>query len=678
MKKRVFAALLALALSLSLLPAPAFALDEGFADVTDANVARNVEVLRLMGVVSGDGNGTFRPYGHLTRAEFCKMTVELQGNGDQVVRFRSRTIFPDVRAGHWAAGYINFATTPPDEKSQGLMHGFPDGKFLPDKEISYGEAVTVLMRVLGYSDKDSGAVWPQGYLDLAAAKKLTVGLSLSGDATITRAQAAKLFVNSLSAEKSGGGTLLKFATFGNDEETTLLSVDLAKGVMRTSGGETKMANPTATTLLRGVRGRVVLDQNNKALTFLPTSDLAGNAGGAIAGGVSGDAAVIVAADGSNAGFDALADGKTNYAIYRNGSRVTSRALKKYDVATYSAGNNAILVCDTRVSAYYESCTPSPSAPVTIEALNGTKFNVLSTARQGMSEFKPGDELVLLLTADGQLAGAVKPGTAGANANAMGFVDSKGKVTLFCGASLLDINASDEGKSGQVVSIGQTRANKVFLTQQTSEVSGALDLTTNTVGTYHLADNVLAIQDGALTSLSALGVSRLEANRIRYVHRNDHNEIDVIVLGEAKTDMVYGRAKIEGEDGSYTVSVDDGSGKVKGPYTIPQSSVRDISSGDFIAVHVGDGTASFIDGGAEMAYAYSVEKMTKSTAVSKASWVGKEVATANGVTYFIPQDIPCWNADSKMWFKDLDAAFDYGGTMYFYIADDAVRVIEVKG
>ncbi len=727
MKKRVFAALLALALSMSLLPAPAFALDGGFSDVSDANVARNVEVLRLMGVVSGDGNGTFRPYSHLTRAEFCKMSVELQGKGDQVVRFRSRTIFPDVRATHWAAGYINYATTPPNEKEKALMHGFPDGKFLPDKDISYAEAVTVLMRVLGYGDTDVGAVWPQGYLDLASAKKLTNGLSISADTAITRAQAAKLFVNALSANGSDSSTLtIKLG----EKETTLLSVDLAKGVMRTADGSNPvMVNPTTTTLLRGVRGYVVLNGKGKALTFLPSGDMAGSAGGVIAG-ASGDAAVVVATDGSTAGFDALADGKTNYVIYRNGSRVNSRALKKYDVATYSAANNAILVCNTRVQAYYESCTPSPSEPVIIETLNGTKLNVLSTAKQGLSEFKPGDQFVLLLTADGQVAGAVKPGTSGAAANAMGYVDKDGKAILFCGASMLDLNVSDGDKKGQVVSIGQLRAKEVNLTAQTSEANGALDLTTNTLGTWKLAENVLALQDGVLTSLPALGVSRLEAGSIAYARRNDANEIDLIVLGKAKTNMLYGRAILEvltrqweyysgegpyaphqdgvnghivsGEwewypgygydapheraDGTktghyiegYTVAIDEGSGKAGEKFNVPQNYVRDIYTGDFVAVQLSDREGSPVDGGGSAKYILKLEKMTKSTAVSKASWVGKEVATANGVTYSIPKDIPCWNADSKTWFKDLDAAFDYGGTMYFYIADNAVRVIEVQG
>lgn len=691
MKKRVFAALLALAAVLTLFPVPALAQGDGFSDVSDAATLRSAEVLRLMGVVHGDGSGTFRPYSHLTRAEFCKMTVELQGKGEQVVRYLSRTIFPDVRVAHWAAGYINLATTAAGEKEPALMHGFPDGTFLPDQNISYGEAVTVLMRVLGYSDADSGGVWPQGYLDLAASKKLTEGLSLAGGATITRAQAAKLFTNALSAEKAGGGTLYKLS----ETETTLLSVDLAKGVMRTADGSNPvMVHPLSTTVLRGVRGRVVLDSDGKALTFLPSSDTTGNAGGTIAGVAASDAAIIVMADGSNAGFDALSGGKTDYTIYRNGARVNARSLKKYDVATYSAANNAILVCDTRVSAYYEDCTPSPSEPVTIKTLAGTEFNVLSTAQQRMSEFKPGEIFVLLLSADGQIAGAVKPGTAGAASNAAGYVDSKGKVLMFCGASLLELKSGGESMSGQVVGIAQVRSGSLAMTPKANQVNGALDLTSGTIGTVKLADNVLAIQDGVLTSLSSLGVSRIDPSRILYARRNDAGEIDLIVLGLQKSNVIYGRVIFEplkehweyldgvgpdetpqpGVNGYYVadshkISVDVGGGEIKGAYTYPQNFTRDIYTGDFVSVQISESDEEF---------ANSVTKMYKSTAIQKSAWIGTSAATVNGVTYSIAEDTPCWNADSETWFKDIKTALDYGEIVYFYIADDAVRVIEVRG
>ena len=70
MKKRVFSALLALVLAVSAVVLPASAA-ESFSDVTDQKTARNVEVLRLLGVVEGNGAGQYRPKEPLTRAQFC-------------------------------------------------------------------------------------------------------------------------------------------------------------------------------------------------------------------------------------------------------------------------------------------------------------------------------------------------------------------------------------------------------------------------------------------------------------------------------------------------------------------------------------------------------------------------------------------------------------------------------
>ena len=109
----------------------------------------------------------------------------------------------------------------------------------------------------------------------------------------------------------------------------------------------------------------------------------------------------------------------------------------------------------------------------------------------------------------------------------------------------------------------------------------------------------------------------------------------------------------------------------GPYRISPNLVRGLYTGDFVSLEVDENM-----NGQE--FANSVAKMKKSTAVPRAAWIGTSAATADGVTYSIAADTPCWNADSKTWFKDVETALDYGGVVYFYIVDGAVRVIEVHG
>ena len=647
MKKKIVSIVLALALALSLAPS-ASALG-AFADVTDAETARNVEVLRLMGVVEGH-NGAFRPNATLTRAEFCKMAVVLTGQRGVVARYGSRTVFPDVKATHWAAGYVNYAAS----ADAGLLHGMPDGTFAPDRAITYGEAVAILARQLGYTDADTGGVWPDGYLALADGAGMTV--SASGNAAITRAQAAKLFVNALSSKNEAGETLASKLGYTMSAETTLYSVDLAGGKLRTKDKDYTLANPMASTVLDGRKGYVIANASGEALTFLPS-------GSAATGGVS-DAAVIVSADKSTAGFDAITGGSATYAIYRNGVRSPAALLKRNDVATYSAASDAVLVCDTRVSVYYEACDPTPSAPTTITALGGTTFDVLPTARQSLAQFKPGQTMTLLLTADGRVAGASKS----VSSNAFAYVDNGGATYLICGGSLIPLACSGSGYEGEVVRVSQSNTAEkkgVYLTKQSGGASGTLDLTTMTLGTRRVADGALVFVDGAQTSLAALGVSRVEQSRVAYARVNTAGEVDLIVVKD-NTNAIYGRAVVTTrEDGAHTIAVAYGNGKTSAAL----ETGYDVANGAYVEATRNSAGDRYT----------SVVSLTKLAAVPASAWIGDTAVNYGAQTYLVyPESVLCYNRDGGAWFDDLAAAKAYGGTMDLYVKDGVVRAVEVRG
>ena len=64
MKRRILSLLLAVCTAVSLLALPAGAATSGtvtFSDVSDRDTAMAAESLRLMGVLDGYGDGTFRP-----------------------------------------------------------------------------------------------------------------------------------------------------------------------------------------------------------------------------------------------------------------------------------------------------------------------------------------------------------------------------------------------------------------------------------------------------------------------------------------------------------------------------------------------------------------------------------------------------------------------------------------
>ena len=672
MKKRILTWLLAVSMLGSLLTVPAGAAAvTKFSDVSDSYTATAVETLRLMGVLDGYGDGTFRPDTVLNRAQFCKMAVYAMDGSGELGRYSTVTIFPDVKPSHWASAYINMAAR------KGIISGFADGKFKSGQTVTAGQAVTILMRGLGYKDEDMGGVWPQSYMAEAQTNGLLKSTGItSAYAGLTRAQAAKLFLNLFEAKHGKGEALFSYKV---GEEVYLTAVNGGKGTM-TAGGKTyTMAHPVASTSLIGSKGKAVLNSAGEILTFLPITG---------SNGVS-NAAVIIGANGSVAGLDSLA-GSTSYNIYKNGSPATAADLKRYDVATYASATNSIIVSDTRVSVYYEDCKPSPSSPATITVLGGKELNVLPTAVDSLSKLKPGKQIVLLLTADGQVAGAEDANNTGARGNAMAVVSEKGDVQLVCGGALLNIGTASE-YAGQVVSVYADKSG-LKLNKISGGVGGDLLPKEGTLGGRKLADNVMLFDGGRQIALSELSQTGVNSGRVSYARTNWAGQVDLIVLNNGLAeDGIYGRAVVnsstskvwvwypghendkeqqEGVNGSYkettsqTISIETAN-KTYGPI----NSGNHISNGTFVAVSIktsSQGNLMFT----------SFAAMSKLSNVSSGAWIGKTAVNFGSRTYEVPSNVQCYNDDTGKWMT-LDDAKAYGGTMNLYVYDGVVRIVEIK-
>jgi len=267
----------------SLLTLPASASTTvSFSDISDHTTAVAAECLRLLGAMDGYGGGTFSPEGQVTRAQFCKMATFVIKDGEsQLSRYRTVTVFPDVKPSHWAAPYINLASdagrgaTGEDKTDNSIIKGFMDGKFHPERVVTVGQAVTILMRLLGYTDADMGGIWPDGYMAAASTVGLTDGVSTAASVPLTRATAARLFVNLLRSDAKGGGS------YG-----TSIAASSVEGMLTTSsatapdGSDTAMrlGNSTSysiaggkvsTGAMNGMKGILLLNKAGKVMTFVP-------------------------------------------------------------------------------------------------------------------------------------------------------------------------------------------------------------------------------------------------------------------------------------------------------------------------------------------------------------------------------------------------------------------------
>ena len=191
MKKKITAVLLCICLISSVFTPFVFA---------DDTVPESMEILKAMGVLSGDTDGNMRPNDHVTRADFAKMAVLLSPYKNQVALNVNISVFADCTSKHWASPYVKVAS------EKGIIQGFPNGIFKPDDKITYAQAVTVALKLLGYTDEDFGNVYPEPQLGMAQSLKLNDGVDKKSDDVLSRSDVSQIFVNTLTTKSKNSGS----------------------------------------------------------------------------------------------------------------------------------------------------------------------------------------------------------------------------------------------------------------------------------------------------------------------------------------------------------------------------------------------------------------------------------------------------------------------------------------
>ena len=221
-KLRLLALLCALGLALSM-AAPALAADE------DAML----ETIRVLGILTGDENGSLNLGAQVTRAEFVKMMTQSSVYKDTVGGSNGASLFTDVKTGHWASGYIKLAV------EQEWVTGYVDGSFRPDNSITLEEACTALLRLLGYDSGSLAGTFPQAQLSKARSVGLLDGLNVSQGQAMTRRNCVTLFYNLLVAENSAGtvyGTTLGYTITNGEVDYATLVTTGTKGPFVAASG----------------------------------------------------------------------------------------------------------------------------------------------------------------------------------------------------------------------------------------------------------------------------------------------------------------------------------------------------------------------------------------------------------------------------------------------------------
>ncbi|MCI8526080.1 MAG: S-layer homology domain-containing protein [Oscillospiraceae bacterium] len=181
--------LLVLALGLSCGAAAADVTAARFRDWEEISHQPEVAMLVDLGLVSGYGDGAFRPLNCVTRAEVSKIVTGLltEARPDAAAPGRFRDT-----AGCWAEDYIQFCA------DRGVISGDAEGNFRPGDNITARELAKVLLAALGCrTDGYTGAQWSESVDADAEQLGLYKGYSKDRSLFITREDACLLINNAL-------------------------------------------------------------------------------------------------------------------------------------------------------------------------------------------------------------------------------------------------------------------------------------------------------------------------------------------------------------------------------------------------------------------------------------------------------------------------------------------------
>ncbi len=229
-----------------------------------------ITLLSQLEIMVGDPDGNFRSEEYISRAEFMKAAIAASSYKNSVASSLSISPFKDVTASYWAAPYIKLAT------QNGLCKGYMDATFRPDNPICYEEAITVCLKILGYTDDDFGLSWPYGQVGLGDSLKITENVNSYVGAYVTRGQVATLIYNTLDTKmKNSQSKLISIFDCETIENTVIVATNnedssLGAGKVYTTAGTYKFGSDFDYSYV-GMRGDLTVKNGEDFVSFTPNN-----------------------------------------------------------------------------------------------------------------------------------------------------------------------------------------------------------------------------------------------------------------------------------------------------------------------------------------------------------------------------------------------------------------------
>lgn len=486
--------LLTMLLVLSLIVSSALTPSVSYAGDTAiyASDAQLQNTIRALGIMSGDEKGDLKLNRLVYRSEFAQMMVNASVYKNTEGGTSKTSVFSDVKYDFWAANAIRTAV------NAGWFKGYLDGTFRPNGFITYEQAASALVKLLGYTDADFASPYPSGPVQLFESIGMSDGISRKIGERITRNDAMKMLINLMETKTKTGGFY----------------------------GESV-----------GVR----LSNGRVDYGFLVES------------GMSGPYVYSGSDDTIRLPFTGLLT-----AVYRNGVPTTIESLRADDVYYVHTKMRALYIYDQKITGLVTAVMPSASAPSSI-MVSGKSY-ALSTSEavfqfSHLGSYKVGDFVTLLLGTNQSVVN-VKPydatqetkfGTV-TDKRVLSYTDMAGnrvnttlvEVVLTDGVVNEYPSPSVVLNNGDLVSISTLENGLKFEKMSTKTLTGVFDFDAKTFAGYKLSQDIRIIEStldqATIVFGNALHKTTLRSGDVRYFALNDQGEIEHLILSHVTGDL----------------------------------------------------------------------------------------------------------------------------------------------
>lgn len=531
--------LLALAVVLALLAAlPAALAASGFTDDRDIANTEAASMLTSLKVIEGFPDGRFRPAADVTRGQLAKMIYYVKNGVTDKSEDKSAdysgAAFSDI-SGHWSRGYVSYCT------ENGIIAGYTDGTFKPDKNVTAAEAAKMLLVALGYDPKEYvGTAWFDNTVRDAEEAGITKGYSQAMSLTLDRDDAALFIYNALFADIRG-----------DDKEENLLqsSYGATKSVVTVTANEWaalegQPCESGCTRVLDHGSGKSMLLEQRSALTDLGRTF-----------------AVYPAQEKDNGAFTVYGG------LFRTKDEVVFADTSRNTVSSDVVGAGKVFTGYASDAKFYSNYSTR---------IDREQFVSLTSMRS--------DNKAIYISGDGDTLADIMIYISN---QVMQIKDiSGGKVTFEGQNTPLELDrivTELELKAGALYTV--TNVGRYWLLEGASEVTGSLERAANgsvTVGaaTYELSLNTknVALADGMALPPSALTSGDSVGKTVRLILNDCGQVVGVVVAGEG-TRPIYGLVISSGKtqkgdsvlfftetDGAVSVTADASASREPGLYS----------------------------------------------------------------------------------------------------------------